>query len=110
MARYAVQMTSVRPAAAEHAMQLWIAQGLIPQSRHTTDQFVKEMINPYIMDTKAKIEAENCLVAAVNDDIKIQADTGFNSVRHAQACVTAVALGLLEKILFTIVKTDGPAA
>ena len=107
LARYACQMTSVRPAAAE---QFWIAQGLIPQSRNTTNQFVKEVVNPYILNRKAEIEAENCKAVRGNDDIEIQADTGFNSVRHAQACVTAVALGQLGRILFTIVKTDGPPA
>ena len=106
---YAVEATSVRPATDE---QLYIAQGSTPQSWTTSRPYVKEVIYPFLTQTKADIEARNFDKARQLEDATISVDTGFNSVRHAQACVTAVAIGVVGvfKLLFTIIKTDGPSA
>jgi len=102
---YAVEATSVRPATDE---QLYIAQGSTPQSRTTSRPYVKEVNYPFLTQTKADIQARNFDKAWQLDDVTISDDTGFNSVRHAQAFASAVAIGIVGvfKLLFLIIKTD----
>ena len=69
---------------------------------------MKEVIYPFLTQTKADIEARNFDKARQLEDATISVDTGFNSVRHAQAFASAVAIGIVGvfKLLFLIIKTD----
>ena len=78
MFSFAVEATSGRPAAAG---QLYIAQGLTPQSRITSPPYVKEVIYPFLNQTKADTEARNFDKARQLEDATISVDTGFNTLR-----------------------------